>query len=187
MAVNGVNTDRNYTETLNGGKTTGKVYNAVFSNDEDDNLSINEFFDMMILQLTNQDFMNPVDDTQYLSQMAQFATMQEMMDLCQYSKQNYVMSMLGKTVTVSKNEIGGKVTSTTGVVEKIGIEDDEFKVYVDGKAYDLNKVTQVAGETAAAGTVKPDESDADEIGNTDDTTISDKLDIADEKAQQADG
>lgn len=187
MAVNGVNTDRNYTETLNGGKKTGKVYNAVFSNDEDDNLSINEFFDMMILQLTNQDFMNPVDDTQYLSQMAQFATMQEMMDLCQYSKQNYVMSMLGKTVTVSKNEIGGKVTNTTGVVDKIGIEDDEFKVYVDGKPYDLNRVTQVAGEKDAAGAVKPEKPDESE--SVDDSVISDigKTDESDTESESTSG
>lgn len=143
MAVNGVNSDRNYMNMLNGGET-GKVYNAVFGSEEDSNLSVNDFFNLMITQLTNQDFMNPVDDTQYLSQMAQFATMQEMMDLCQYSKQNYVMSMLGKEVTIGKNKIGGSTENTTGVVEKILLEDDGFKIYIDGKPYDLNNVTQIS-------------------------------------------
>lgn len=143
MAVNGVNSDRNYTNMLNGG-TTGKVYNAVFGDEDDSNLSVNDFFNLMITQLTNQDFMNPVDDTEYMSQMAQFATMQEMMDLCQYSKQNYVMSMLGKEVTIGKNMIGGSTGSVTGVVEKIVLEDDEYKIYIDGKPYDLNKVTQIS-------------------------------------------
>lgn len=143
MAVNGVNSDRNYTNMLNGG-TTGKVYNAVFGDEDDSNLSVNDFFNLMITQLTNQDFMNPVDDTEYMSQMAQFATMQEMMDLCQYSKQNYVMSMLGKEVTIGKNMIGGSTGSVTGVVEKIVLEDDEYKIYIDGKPYDLNKVCQIS-------------------------------------------
>lgn len=143
MAVNGVNSDRNYTNMLNGG-TTGKVYNAVFGDEDDSNLSVNDFFNLMITQLTNQDFMNPVDDTEYMSQMAQFATMQEMMDLCQYSKQNYVMSMLGKEVTIGKNMIGGSTGSVTGVVEKIVLEDDEYKIYIDGKPYDLNKVSQIS-------------------------------------------
>lgn len=175
MAVNGVNSDRNYTEMLNGDKKTGKVYNAVFSNGEEDKLSINEFFDMMILQLTNQDFMNPVDDTQYLSQMAQFATMQEMMDLCQFSKQNYVMSMLGKEVTIGKNQIGGKTSNITGVVEKIAIENDEYKIYVDGKAYELNKVTQISAGGNKEVADKPDEtensSEGEDIKNETDDTI----------------
>lgn len=132
--------ERNYLDIINGTASTGKKYNAVFGDNESD-LSVNDFFNMMIQQLTNQDFMNPVDDTQYLAQMAQFATMQEMMDLCQFSKQNYVMGMLGRNVTLSKNEIGGDTTSITGKVEKITVENNEYKVYVNGKPYDYNKVT----------------------------------------------
>lgn len=144
MAVNGVSSDRNYTSMLDGTGKTNKVYNAVFSDEDKSNLSVNDFFNMMITQLTNQDFMNPMDDTEYMAQMAQFATMQEMMDLCQYSKQNYVMSMLGKEVTIGKNVIGGSTENVTGVVEKILLEDDEYKVYVNGKPYDLSKITQIS-------------------------------------------
>lgn len=156
MPVNGVDSDRNYSSMINGGSSTGKVYNAVFSDDDKSDLSVNDFFDMMITQLTNQDFMNPVDDTQYLAQMAQFATMQEMMDLCQYSKQNYVMSMLGKEVTVSKNKIGGSSEAITGIAEKILIENGDYKVYVDGKPYDFSKITQIATEPSKKEDDNPD-------------------------------
>lgn len=177
MPIDGISSDRLYSSIINGTNTTGKVYDAVFSDEDKGDLSVNDFFDMMITQLTNQDFMNPVDDTQYLAQMAQFATMQEMMDLCQYSKQNYVMAMLGKEVCLSQNVIGGETTSTTGVVEKILLEDDEYKVYVNGKPYDLNKVTQIAAEGTSLGTgnnnnsenvgeiVKPDTENNTTAGN----------------------
>ncbi|MGN0620658.1 MAG: flagellar hook capping FlgD N-terminal domain-containing protein [Porcipelethomonas sp.] len=145
MAVNGVDSsERNYLNAMNGTSASGKVYNAVFSDSDKDELSVNDFFNMMVTQLTNQDFMNPVDDTQYLAQMAQFSTMQEMMDLCQYSKQNYVMSMLGKEVTVTKTGIGGSVTNVTGKVEKITLDGDDFTLYVDGTPYDISKVTQIS-------------------------------------------
>ena len=35
----------------------------------------------MLNQLSNQDFMNPVDDTQYMSQLAQIASMQAMQEM----------------------------------------------------------------------------------------------------------
>lgn len=147
MAVGSVtSSDRNYMDIINGTGSTGKVYNAVFSDSDDSDLSVNDFFNMMITQLTNQDFMNPVDDTQYLAQMAQFATMQEMMDLCQYSKQNYVMGMLGQEVTVSVNKIGGASDSVTGRVEKIMLDNGDYKIYINGKPYDYSKVTQISAE-----------------------------------------
>ncbi len=149
MAVNSTNTDnsyhtdRNYLDILNGTASTGKKYNAVFGSNKSD-LSVTDFFQLMVAQLTNQDFMNPVDDTQYLAQMAQFATMQEMMDLCQYSKQNYVMGMLGQTVSLTKNEIGGDKKTITGRVEKIVVEDNDYKIYIDGKPYDYSKVESIS-------------------------------------------
>lgn len=144
MAVSGVSSDRNYLDMINGTSSSSKVYNAVFSDEDESSLSVNDFFEMMINQLTNQDFMNPVDDTQYLAQMAQFATMQEMMDLCQYSKQNYVMGMLGREVTLTKTNIGGNSQTITGKVEKIILENDDYKIYVNGQPYDYSKVSQIS-------------------------------------------
>ena len=35
------------------------------------------FLTLLVAQLKNQDFMNPVDDTQYVTQLAQISTMQQ--------------------------------------------------------------------------------------------------------------
>lgn len=145
MAVTATSSERNYLDLINGTASTSKKYNAKFDNSDKD-LSVQDFFNMMVTQLTNQDFMNPVDDTQYLAQMAQFATMQEMMDLCNFSKQNYVMDMLGKEVTLESHEIGGESKLITGKVDKIGIENNEYKVYIDGTPYDYSKVKSINGE-----------------------------------------
>ena len=45
MPVNGVDSDRNYSSIINGGGTSGKVYNAVFSDDDSSDLSVNDFFE----------------------------------------------------------------------------------------------------------------------------------------------
>lgn len=162
MAVSATSSDRNYLDILNGTASTGKTYNAVFG-DKEQNLSNSDFLQLMVNQLTNQDFMNPIDDSQYLSQMAQFSTMEEMMQLCQYSKQNYVMAMLGKEVTVSNNTIGGETKSVTGKVEKVVLEKDDYKIYIDGKPYDYSKVTVVSdGSQKSSGSTNVGDDNADE-------------------------
>ena len=151
MAVSATSSERNYIDLLNGTTSVSKKYNAEFTSKSNEDLSVQDFFNMMVTQLTNQDFMNPIDDTQYLAQMAQFATMQEMMDLCQFSKQNYVMDMLGKEVTLTSNELGGNTKDITGKIEKIGIENGEYKVYVNGSPYDYSKVKLINGNNDSTG------------------------------------
>lgn len=124
-------------------KTSGTSFNAIFEDEKDKSVSVDDFFNLMLQQLTNQDFMNPTDDTQYLAQLAQFATMEQMIELGEHSKQNYVTSLLGKEVIVTKNNIGGGAEQKTGIVERVGIKDGDYKIYVDGDPYSLDKITDI--------------------------------------------
>lgn len=123
--------------------TNADYNNAVFSDKEKDGLKVEDFFNLMLAQLTNQDFMNPVDDTQYLSQLAQFASMQQMMELGEYSKQNYIMSMMGKYAVAGENKVGGTQDITEGYVEKISIEKGEYRIFVNGKPFSPDQIKQL--------------------------------------------
>lgn len=61
-------------------QTGGQSWDAVFTDKADNGVSVDDFLNLMVAQLQNQDFMNPVDDTQYVTQLAQFATMQQMQE-----------------------------------------------------------------------------------------------------------
>ena len=135
-------TDRNYEALLNGTTSTNK-YNAVFSNEDKSSLDVTDFMNLMITQMTNQDFLNPTDNTEYMAQLAQFSSMQEMQKLAEYSKPNYAASLIGQTVTVAKNEIGGDVSKSTGVISSVSLVNNEFTVTVEGKSYSLNQIMQI--------------------------------------------
>ena len=123
--------------------TNNTVYDAVFSNEDKSEVSVSDFFNLMVTQLTNQDFMNPVDDTQYLSQLAQFASMSAMQELSEYSKQNYVMSFLGKECTAATYNIGGEVEKTTGKVTSVSLVDNDYKLTIGGKQFSLSEIMTV--------------------------------------------
>lgn len=131
-----------------GTDNSNKVFNAVFADEKDNSVSVDDFLQLMIAQLRNQDFTNPVDDTQYVTQLAQFATMKSMEELASYSKANYVMSLAGKNVTAAKFNVNGDVDKETGIVERISLLDEEYKIYVGGKAFSLDQIMEINGVAA---------------------------------------
>ena len=80
-----------------GASGNGDVIDAVFGDASDKAVSMEDFLTLMVAQLKNQDFMNPVDDTQYVTQLAQISTMQQMEEMAYNAKSTYVASLGGQT------------------------------------------------------------------------------------------
>lgn len=144
--------------------TKGTNYgNTVFSDKQTNELGAQDFLNLMMEQLKNQDFMNPVDDAQFLSQLAQFSSMQYMQELANYSKQNYVSSLIGQTVTASKFTVSGNLDTTTGIVDKISLVDDEYLIYIGNKSYSLDQIMEIgvknSGSSDETPTTPPEDED----------------------------
>lgn len=160
-------------------KSRGSNLDIVFDNsNKKAQLSLDDFLQMMVAQLANQDFTNPVDDSQYLSQMAQFATMQQMQELAYYSKSNYVMGLVGKEATAAKITLGANVEKTTGIITKISLVDGEYTIYIGDKAFTLDQIMEVQQpKNSDTGTDKPtddkDEGDKNEGDKNESTTDKD--------------
>lgn len=122
---------------------TGSNIDAVFADPEDQQVSVDDFLQLMIAQLKNQDFMNPVDDTQYVTQLAQFTTMQQMEEMAYNSKSTYITSMVGKYVVASKMTVSGDLDTTKGIVNKISLVDNEYLVFVNDKPYKMSEIMEV--------------------------------------------
>lgn len=75
-------------------KQTGNVIDAVFADPSEQDVTMDDFLNLMVAQLRNQDFMNPVDDTQYMAQLAQFTTLQQMQEMAYNSKTTFLTSLI---------------------------------------------------------------------------------------------
>jgi len=86
------------------------------------NLDKNAFMLLLVTQFKYQDPLNPMDDKEFVSQMAQFSSLEQLMNLntsmtsltdaTNNEQMVNATSYIGKEVTVSGNSIG-KVTDTT--------------------------------------------------------------------------
>ena len=124
--------------------STGTKYNAVFT-DKTDNATLtqDDFLKLMITELTHQDFNNTMDTSQMVNQMTQFSNMQAMKEMLSYSRTNYAMSLVGKTVTASRYTVSGDLDTTTGKIDKVSLVDDEFVFYIGSKRYTLSQIMTV--------------------------------------------
>jgi flagellar basal-body rod modification protein FlgD len=121
--------------------------NAVIGRQTSQSLGKDDFLKLLITQLSNQDPTNPVEDTQFIAQMAQFSSLEQMANMNQqFTKMTAMlnsseaMSVLGKTVELNVGD-----TTTTGVVEGI-TRGENPQIKVNGAFYDMERINAVYGE-----------------------------------------
>lgn len=109
-------------------------------------LDKNAFLQLLVAQLKNQDPMSPMDSNQFISQMAQFSTVEQLTNiyqtLDQMARENGLTqgaSLVGRQVTMANND----GTTVTGTVQKVALVDNNVCLYVNDKPYGMGQVTEV--------------------------------------------
>lgn len=145
MAVTGVNY-QNY--KYNQGNKNIKTIdddNGVSRTTGNSTLGMNDFLTLMAAQMSNQDMMNPVSDTDFIAQMAQFSALEGVNKLQEYVLSSYAVSYTGKHVIIShQNETTRRLETVYGQVERVTFMSGQPKVVVNGKEYDLYTVMEIA-------------------------------------------
>lgn len=110
-------------------------------------LGMDDFLNLLVSQMTNQDAMNPMENTEFVSQLAQFSSLQAMTNLAEISQQSQATSLIGKTVVMASYNNKGEMEIEEGVVEKVTIYSGETNIYVNGKVYDFSNVMEIKSES----------------------------------------
>ncbi|MDO5774292.1 MAG: flagellar hook assembly protein FlgD [Spirochaetales bacterium] len=110
-------------------------------------LGKDDFLKLLITQLSNQDPTSPMENTQFIAQMAQFSSLEQMTNMNQeFSKMNSMLvssqavGTIGKTVDITLGD-----TKTTGVVEAVTYGANP-QVRVNNMYYDMKQISAVYGE-----------------------------------------
>lgn len=107
----------------------------------------NAFLQLLITQMKYQDPLNPMDDRDFLGQMAQFSALEQMQNLNATYAKTQAYSMIGKTVTGTyQNPVTGEYTDVEGFVDAVTTKGSEVFLYVDGYDIPLSSVTVVGDD-----------------------------------------
>ena len=115
------------------------------------NMGKDQFLELLTTQLKNQNPLEPMDNKQFISQMAQFSSLEQMNNLnstmgnfVKFQKISQAGSLVGKKVKVLDSVTGQNVT---GVIEKANVTGEQTTVTINGQQYPLVNIQQViAGE-----------------------------------------
>ena len=109
-------------------------------------LGKDDFLKLLLTQLANQDPTSPMENTEFIAQMAQFSSLEQMTNMStEFAKlanmlnSNEAVSLIGRNVEVSSgdNAINGVVESVTRGVDP--------QVKVNGMLYSMDQINAVYG------------------------------------------
>jgi len=110
-------------------------------------LDKDDFLKLLVTQLQHQDPLNPMDDMQFMSQMAQFSTLEQITNLgadlerLSFSGQvSESVALIGRAVTYEAKD--GSIKQ--GTVQGVEIEDGTIRVSVDGTKVEPASIRSVA-------------------------------------------
>ena len=107
-------------------------------------LGKDDFLKLLITQLSNQDPTNPMENTEFISQMAQFSSLEQMTNMstsfskmASFINSSEAASTLGKTVELNIGD-----TTTTGIVEG-ATRGENPQILVHGMYYSMDKIAAI--------------------------------------------
>lgn len=112
-----------------------------------------DFLQLLVAQLRNQDPLRPMEDREFITQLAQFRTLETMINLEERVQAlaavqafSQATALIGKTVEAQLAD----GTRVVGVVTEVSLTGDSPRLLVDGQSVELSQIVAVRTSGSAA-------------------------------------
>jgi flagellar basal-body rod modification protein FlgD len=106
-------------------------------------LGKNEFMNILVTQLRFQDPLRPMDDREFIAQMAQFTALEQMQNLNREFTKIKAINMVGNFVTARIEGEGPEPDMLHGLVESVTFEGSRTNMVVNGRTVDAEDIISV--------------------------------------------
>jgi len=118
---------------------------------QDKTLGKDQFLKILMAQIKNQDPMKPLEDKEFIAQMAQFTSVEQLMNMAASLDRlgnsiGMASSLIGKTVGWNTaTTFGQEAVIHAGIVQAITVKDGETFAVVDNEEILLSRIVFVSG------------------------------------------
>ncbi|MEW6739024.1 MAG: flagellar hook assembly protein FlgD [Nitrospirota bacterium] len=113
-------------------------------------LGKDDFLNLLIAQLKNQDPLNPMKDQEFIAQLATFSSLEQVSNMNK-NLEEFLKQQSYQNATVASTMIGKEITSIEGekgVVASVKIEDSGVYLSVNGKNIAFNDIKEIKNPSA---------------------------------------
>jgi len=121
------------------------TYGSEYAPEANKELGKDEFLKLLVTQLQYQDPFNPMKNEDFIAQLAQFNSLEQMINLnstlqkqANWQLLAYASSLIGRNVTATDEG-----ENLSGIVSKVELEEGEIKLSVGDKKVGLGNVLSV--------------------------------------------
>lgn len=107
------------------------------------NLGKDEFLQLLVCQMKNQDPLEPEKDTEFIAQLAQFSALEQMQNLNETAVNSQAFGLVGKAVVLNTKSTNGNITEVHGVVDYITMKNGSAQLSVNGQLYSMDDLVEV--------------------------------------------
>jgi len=124
-------------------RTSTSYYQNVRTQEEKDKLGKDDFLKILVAQLRHQDPLNPMQDKEFIGQMTQFSSLEQMMNLnksfSSFAASSHSAS-IGKEITWFDESAN---TSQQGIVTGVAVRDGKIYYMTDGQEVPVEQVNTI--------------------------------------------
>ncbi len=120
------------------GIDTSTVSNVASANSKTENknsLDKDAFLKLLVTQMQYQDPMEPTSNTEYMSQMAQFSSVEQMQNLTSTITSGQTMSLTGQYVILNVPDAVGNIDQVSGLVDYVTVQDGKTYFHIGDDYY----------------------------------------------------
>ena len=111
-----------------------------------DDMGKDDFMKLLVTQLRYQDPMKPMEDKEFIAQMAQFSALEQMQNLNTYFLSTQAISMIGKNVSWADDQ--GELHS--GIVKAVNMANGTATLSIGDSLIEIDKIISVQDATEEA-------------------------------------
>ncbi len=159
--------------------TQGTYTSNTKTSEASSDLDKEAFLQMLVTQMQYQDPLNPSDSTEYMSQLAQYSSLEATMNISSTIEQGNGLNLVGQYVIMNTTDSAGNRDMVSGLVQYATVKDGEVLLSINDSYYpasDLDSVVDYdyylylnglaeSGQLNEDGTVSDGTVEADSEGN----------------------
>ncbi|MCR4755722.1 MAG: flagellar hook capping protein [Lachnospiraceae bacterium] len=102
------------------------------------------FLQLLVTQMQYQDPLEPTDNTEYVSQLATFSTLEEMQNMGSTMDKQSASALVGQYVFMEETSATGDTKTIEGTVDYVTFSGSKTYLSIDGTLYDYEDLKTVA-------------------------------------------